>query len=68
MINILFIAFEFPPLNRGGVYRPLSFVKYLPQFGINPVVVTLDPNSYADVFDLFTCDKSLGDGFLEGCF
>ena len=66
MINILFIAFEFPPLNRGGVFRPLSFVKYLPQFGINPVVVTLDPNSYADVFDLFTCDKSLGDGFLEG--
>jgi hypothetical protein len=65
MINILFIAFEFPPLNRGGVYRPLSFVKYLPQSGINPIVVTLDRNSYKDVFDIFTCDETLGDDVRE---
>jgi len=61
MTNILFIAFEFPPLNRGGVYRPLSFVKYLPQSGINPIVVTLDRNSYEQVFDVYSCDETLGE-------
>jgi glycosyltransferase involved in cell wall biosynthesis len=61
MINILFFAFEFPPLNRGGVHRSLAFVKYLPQFGINPVVITLDPSSYADTFDTYSLDETLGE-------
>ena len=60
MINILFIAFEFPPLNHGGVHRSLAFVKYLPQFGINPVVITLQPSSYGDVFMTFETDDKLG--------
>jgi glycosyltransferase involved in cell wall biosynthesis len=60
MTNILFLAFEFPPLNRGGVHRSLAFVKYLPQFGINPVLITLDPASYAYVFDSYAQDESLG--------
>ncbi len=60
MINILFIAFEFPPLNHGGVHRSLAFVKYLPQFGINPVVITLQPSSYGDVFNAFEKDDTLG--------
>lgn len=60
MINILFIAFEFPPLNRGGVHRPLAFVKYLHQYGINPIVITLDKACYKDVFDTYGYDESLG--------
>jgi len=60
MINILFLAFEFPPLNRGGVHRALGFVKWLPKFGINPVVVTLDESSYENVFDTYSYDESLG--------
>jgi hypothetical protein len=60
MINILFLAFEFPPLNRGGVHRSLSFVKHLPEFGIHPVVITLDPASYPDVFDEYSTDELLG--------
>jgi hypothetical protein len=60
MINILFIAFEFPPLSRGGVYRSLAFVKYLPQTGINPIVVTLDKDSYSEIFDSYGYDESLG--------
>ena len=60
MINILFIAFEFPPLSRGGVHRPLAFLKYLPESGINPVVITLDPESYPDVFDTYGFDEGLG--------
>ncbi len=40
-INILFVAFEFPPLNGGGIQRSLKFVKYLSAFGINPIVITV---------------------------
>ena len=58
--NILFIAFEFPPLNRGGVFRSLAFVKYLRQFDINPIVISLDRASYNNVFDVYTCDDNLG--------
>jgi glycosyltransferase involved in cell wall biosynthesis len=65
LINILFFAFEFPPLNRGGVYRSLAFVKYLTCYGINPVVVTLDPSSYADVYDRFVTDEMLGKKVME---
>ena len=40
MINILLLAYEFPPLNSGGSHRPYRFAKHLQQFGINPVIVT----------------------------
>jgi hypothetical protein len=60
MINILFLAFEFPPLNRGGVHRSLAFVKWLPKFGINPIVMTLDSSSFKDVFDEYSEDENLG--------
>ena len=59
-MNILFVAFEFPPLSRGGVHRPLAFVEYLPQSGINPVVITLDKASYPDVYDTYGYDELLG--------
>ena len=42
MINVLFVAWEFPPLTAGGVQRPLYFIKYLQQFNINPIVVTVE--------------------------
>jgi hypothetical protein len=65
MINILFIAFEFPPLSRGGVHRSLAFVKYLPHAGINPIVITLDKESYPDVFDTYGYDELLGKEIRE---
>lgn len=40
--TLLFIALDFPPLNSSGTYRNAKFVKYLGQFGWQPVVVTLD--------------------------
>lgn len=45
-MKVLFLAFEFPPLSCGGVYRPLAFLKYLPEYGIEPVVITTDEESY----------------------
>ena len=40
MMNVLFLVYEFPPLNSGGSHRPFRFSKYLQQFGINPVIIT----------------------------
>lgn len=45
-MNVLFIAFEFPPLGGGGVQRSMKFSKYLPEYGVHPVVVTTDLASY----------------------
>jgi len=41
--KVLIIAFYFPPLGGGGVQRPLKFVKYLREFGWEPVVLTIKP-------------------------
>lgn len=59
MINILYIAYQFPPLNIGGSARPARFVKHLKKFGINPIVVTLDPENYADVYPTAKIDSNL---------
>ncbi len=58
MIQILYIALEFPPQNNTGTYRSMKFVKYLPQFGINPIVLTLSEKSSNDLFG-FNSDPKL---------
>lgn len=59
MINILFIAFEFPPLKRGGVYRPIAFARELPKYGINPIVLTLSEKTFPNVYPEYTLDYSI---------
>jgi glycosyltransferase involved in cell wall biosynthesis len=39
-MRLLFIAYHYPPLGGGGVQRSVKFVRYLSQFGYEPVVVT----------------------------
>lgn len=46
MRKVLVIAYYFPPLGGSGVQRILKFVKYLPQFGWQPTVVTVGPIAY----------------------
>jgi len=38
MKKVLFISYMFPPIAGGGIQRPLKFVKYLPDYGIEPIV------------------------------
>jgi glycosyltransferase involved in cell wall biosynthesis len=38
--RVLMLAYYFPPLGGGGVQRTLKHVKYLPQAGFAPIVVT----------------------------
>ncbi len=42
MRTVLFIVNQFPPFGGGGIIRPLKFVKYLPDFGWKPIVVSCD--------------------------
>jgi glycosyltransferase involved in cell wall biosynthesis len=44
--KVLVIAYYFPPLGMGGVQRVAKFVKYLPQFGWQPVVLTVKDVEY----------------------
>jgi len=41
-LTLLMLAFEFPPQSQVGMQRSLKFVKYLPQYGVKPIVVTTD--------------------------
>jgi glycosyltransferase involved in cell wall biosynthesis len=47
---LLVIAYYFPPSGAVGVYRTLKFIKYLPEFGWKPVVLTVS-NGKFPVYD-----------------
>jgi glycosyltransferase involved in cell wall biosynthesis len=51
--KLLVIAYYFPPCGAVGVYRTLKFVKYLPEFGWEPVVLTVSNGRFP------TWDESL---------
>jgi hypothetical protein len=40
MKKVLMIAHQFPPIGGSGVQRTVKFVKYLRDFGWEPVVLT----------------------------
>jgi glycosyltransferase involved in cell wall biosynthesis len=44
--QVLVISYYFPPMGLSGVQRTLKFVKYLPYFGWDPVVVTTNSAAY----------------------
>jgi glycosyltransferase involved in cell wall biosynthesis len=43
MKSVLMIAYYYPPAGGAGVQRTLKFTKYLPDFGWNPLVLTVAP-------------------------
>ena len=47
VVKILFIAYYFPPAGGSGVQRSAKFVKYLPEFGCLPIVLTVAEASAA---------------------
>lgn len=44
--KVLVIAYYYPPLSGSGVQRTLKFVKYLREFGWEPVVITVGKSNY----------------------
>jgi hypothetical protein len=41
MEKVLFVAYQFPPRGGAGVHRSLNLVKYLREFGYDPIVLTV---------------------------
>jgi glycosyltransferase involved in cell wall biosynthesis len=50
MKKVLFVAYPFPPAGGPGVKRTLKFIKFLPQLGWEPIVLTVK-NGNHDVLD-----------------
>ncbi len=47
MTSTLLIAYHFPPIvGSSGVHRTLQFARYLPEWGWEPVVLTVHPRAY----------------------
>jgi glycosyltransferase involved in cell wall biosynthesis len=63
MKKILIITYYWPPSGGAGVQRWLKFAKYLPEYGFQPVILTVDPD-YASYPQL---DESLQDEIDSDC-
>lgn len=44
--KVLFVTYYWPPSGGAGVQRPLKFVKYLPERGVEPYVLTVENPTY----------------------
>ena len=55
MRSVLFITYQFPPAAGPGVQRSLKFIKYLPEFGWQSIVITAKPAKYG-IKDYSLCD------------
>jgi glycosyltransferase involved in cell wall biosynthesis len=44
--RVLIVAYFFPPMGDGGVFRSLKLARYLPEFGWEPVVLCGRPEDY----------------------
>ncbi len=49
--NILIIYPHFPPSNLAGVHRPRLFARYLPVFGWEPIILTVNEEYYTEKLD-----------------
>lgn len=46
MRRLLIVAYYFPPMGLSGVQRVAKFARYLPAYGWQPTVLTVDPRGY----------------------
>ena len=61
MKKVLIITYYWPPAGGAGVQRALKFAKYLPEFGWEPIILTVEnPDSPTE-------DKSLLDDIPKEC-
>ena len=55
--RVLMIAYHYPPVMRSsGVHRAASFARYLPEFGWEPTVLTVQPRAYEECDPGFSQD------------
>ena len=57
MKKLLMIAYHFPPLaGSSGIQRTLRFVRHLPSFGWEPLVLSVSPRAYERTSDDLSAD------------
>ncbi|MCF7919898.1 MAG: glycosyltransferase [Candidatus Cloacimonetes bacterium] len=56
MRKVLIITYYWPPAGGPGVQRILKFVKYLPQLGWQPVVLTVKNGNYPALDEILTAE------------
>ena len=61
MKKVLIITYYWPPAGGPGVQRVLKFAKYLPQFGWQPIILTVKNGEYPAI------DETLGKDISENC-
>lgn len=61
MKKVLIITYYWPPSGGPGVQRVLKFAKYLPYFGWEPVILTVENGEYPAI------DKTLLDEIPDSC-
>jgi len=61
MKKVLIISYYWPPAGGPGVQRVLKFAKYLPDFGWEPIILTVKDGEFPAV------DKSLEKGISQDC-
>ncbi len=47
MKKVLFITYYWPPSGKASLHWPLKMIKYLPDFGWQPVVLTVDEDTFS---------------------
>lgn len=61
MKKVLIITYYWPPAGGPGVQRVLKFAKYLPEFGWDPIILTVANGEYPAI------DESLAKDIPDGC-
>ncbi len=61
MKKVLIITYYWPPAGGPGVQRVLKFAKYLPEFGWQPIILTVENGEYPAI------DNSLQDDIPSSC-
>jgi glycosyltransferase involved in cell wall biosynthesis len=64
MKKVLIITYYWPPSGGAGVQRWLKFAKYLPEFGWEPVILTVDPGYAAYPAIDLSLEKELSESIV----
>ncbi|QVL50097.1 MAG: glycosyltransferase [Thiocapsa sp.] len=58
-MKVFFISHGFPPMRHSGTFRSEAFVRYLPEFGIEPIVFTANEVVSFPIYDAGRADHSV---------
>jgi glycosyltransferase involved in cell wall biosynthesis len=58
MKKVLFITYYWPPSGKASLHWPLKIIKHLPSFGWQPIVLTVDEDTFSQKDDTFSSEIS----------